>query len=183
MAMWNWLDWTIAAILVVSIVTAMMKGFTRELISLASLVVGLIVAAWYYPRAAIWFEDLAKSHEVALGLGFLTIFLIVMVAGAIISVLARKLIKTAGVQWFDRFLGGIFGLLRGIVVACVLLMIMMAFAIKPEVVGQSQLAPYVTAGARVLVLVMPGDLKNQFREGFEKFRQALIENDKKVLKK
>ncbi len=182
MGAWNWLDWTFAAIVVASVVAAIMRGFFRELISLASLVIGLVVAALAYPRAALWFEDLTKSHEIALGLGFLTLFLGILLLGSLVSLLARKLIKTAGIQWFDRFLGAAFGLVRGVVVDCILLLVLLAFTIKPGAVQQSSLAPYVTAGARVISLAMPGNLKAQFRQGFEKFRETLIQNDKKAIK-
>jgi membrane protein required for colicin V production len=180
MGTWNWLDWILAAIAVASVVTAMLKGFVRELISLAAVVVGLVVAALGYWRVAPWFEDLTKSHEIALGLGFLSLFLATLVVGALVSHLALKLIKAAGVEWFDRFLGGVFGLVRGVLVDCVLLLALVTFAIKPQAVQQSSLAPYVTAGARVLALAMPGSLKTQFQQGFGKFRQDLIQRDKET---
>jgi membrane protein required for colicin V production len=182
MATWNWLDWILAAIIVVSVVTAIKKGFVQELISLASVVVGLVVAAIGYPRAALWFEDLTKSHEIALGLGFLVLFLGTLLVGAIVGILARKLIETAGIQWFDRFLGGIFGLVRGVLVDAILLMALVAFAIKPQSVDRSALAPYVTTGTRVIAFVMPGNLKAQFRMGFQKFREALIQQEKRATK-
>jgi membrane protein required for colicin V production len=178
MGTWNWLDYILAIVVVVSVVSAMMKGFVQELISLASVVIGLVVAAIGYPRVALWFEDLTKSHEIALGLGFLVLFLGTLIVGALVGVVARKLIKTAGIQWFDRFLGGIFGLVRGVLVDAILLMVMLAFAIKPDAVRQSAMAPYVTTGTRAIALVMPGSLRAQFHLGFEKFREALIQNDK-----
>jgi len=178
MGTWNWLDCILAAIVVASAVTAMMKGIVQELISLASVLIGLVVAAIGYPRAARWFDDLTKSHEIALGLGFLVLFIGTLLAGALGGVLARKLIKTAGIQWFDRFLGGLFGLVRGVLVNAILLMAMLAFAIKPDAVRQSALAPYVTTGTRVIVLVMPGSLRAQFHLGFEKFRETLIPSAK-----
>lgn len=178
MLTWNWLDCILAVIVVASVVTAMMKGFVQELISLASVLIGLVLAAMGYTRAALWFDDLTKSHEIALGLGFLTLFVATLILGALVGMVARKLIKTAGIQWFDRFLGGLFGLLRGVLVDAILLMGMMAFAIKPEVVQQSVLAPYVTTGTRVVAFVMPANLRDQFRAGFEKFHQALVQNDR-----
>jgi len=182
MGAWNWLDWTLAAIVASSVIAGAIRGFTRELISLASLVIGLVVAAVAYPRAALWFEDLTKSQDVALGLGFLALFLGVLLLGAVVSVLARKLIKTAGVIWFDRFLGAVFGSVRGLLVDCILLLVLMAFAIKPGAVQQSSLAPYVTTGANIISLAMPANLKAQFRMGLEKFRETLSQNDRKALK-
>jgi membrane protein required for colicin V production len=182
MGAWNWLDWTFAVIVAASVVAAIVKGFVRELVSLAALVIALVVAAVGYPRASLWFEDLTKSHEIALGLGFLVLFLGILLLGGLVSLLAHKLIKTAGIQWFDRFLGAVFGLVRGVLVDCILLLVLLAFAIKPRVVQQSSLAPYVTAGTRVISLAMPADLKAEFRLGFERFKETLIQNDKKAIK-
>ncbi len=182
MAAWNWLDCILAAIVLASVISAMVKGFVQEMISLASVLIGLIVAAIGYQRAALWFEDISKSHEVALGLGFLVLFLGTSLLGALVALLARKLIKTAGIQWFDRFLGGVFGLVRGVLIDAILLMAMLAFAIKSDTVQQSKLAPYVTTGARVIALVMPGSLRAQFHLGFDKFHDALIQQDKGLAK-
>jgi len=179
---WNWLDWTLVAIVIVSVITAATKGFVRELIALAAVVVGVAVAASNYERAATWFEDLTRSHETALAAGFLTLFLATMLVGALISAVARKMIKTAGLQSFDRFLGAVFGLVRGVIVNCILLLALVAFGVKAEAVQQSQLAPYFAAGSRALALVMPHDLKGEFQAQFEKFRQALITRDKKAPK-
>jgi len=182
MGAWNWLDWTFAVVVAAAVAAAVVRGFFRELISLASLVIGLVVAAAAYPRAALWFEDLTKSHEIASGLGFLVLFLGTLLLGNLISLLVRKLIKTAGIEWFDRFLGAVFGLVLGVLVDCVLLFVLLAFAIKPEAVQQSSLAPYVTAGANIISLAMPASLKAQFRLGFERFKETLIQNDKKAIK-
>lgn len=178
MLSWNWLDCTLAVILAASVVTALMKGFVRELISLASVVVGLVLAALGYSHAAAWFDDLTKSHEIALGLGFLTIFLGTLILGALAGMVARKLIKSAGIQWFDRLLGGMFGLVRGVLIGAILLLGMMAFAIKPDALQQSVLAPYIVTGTRVIALVMPANLREQFHLGFEKFHEALVQTDR-----
>ncbi len=182
MGTWNWLDSTFLVVVFASVVTAAVKGFFRELISLASALASLAIAALGYRRAAVWFEDLTKSRDVALGLGFLTLLLATLALGALLTALARRLIKKAGLQPFDRFLGGVFGLVRGGLVDCVLLMALVAFGIKPEVVQQSVLAPYVMTGARVVVALMPEELKKGFQEGLEKFRQALIQHDRKGIK-
>lgn len=180
MVNWNWLDWVLAGIVLVSVVTAILKGFLAELISLASVVVGVVVAVLYYGRFAPWFEDLTRSHAVALGLSFLLLFFGTLAVGALASVLARKVIEAAELQWFDRFLGGIFGLVRGTLVDSVLLLILMAFSIKGEAVQHSMLAPYITSGSRVMAMMMPREIKDDFQAGFEKFRQALTQADKKA---
>jgi len=179
MGAWNWLDWTLAGVVAISVFTAFSKGFTRELISLAAVLAGLVVATVGYHKSAAWFEDLAHSHQVALGLGFLTLFLATLLLGALLSFLAGKLIRSAGLQGFDRLLGVAFGLVRGVLIDSVLLMACVAFAIKPEAVQHSSLAPYVTKGARVLAAVMPSEMKTEFRAGFQKLKQNFNQPDQR----
>jgi membrane protein required for colicin V production len=179
MGTWNWLDWTLAGVVAISVLTAFVKGFTRELISLTAVLAGLVVATLGYHKASVWFDDLAQSHQIALGLGFLTLFLGTLLAGVLVSFVASKIVKTAGLEGFDRLLGAGFGLVRGIVVDSVLLMVLVAFAIKPDAVGRSALAPYITTGSRALVVAMPQELRTQFRDRFEKLRQSFNQNDHK----
>ena len=173
MSTWNWLDWTLAAVAVISVLAAFQKGLVRELISLAAVVAGLVVATLGYSRAAVWFDDLTKSHQTAQGLAFATLFLVTLLVGALLSRLAGKLIKKAGLQFFDRFLGAIFGVVRGVALDCILLWVLMTFAIKAEAVRRSTLVPYVLTGAGVVARAMPGDLRDPFRQGLEKFKVSL----------
>lgn len=179
MSAWNWLDWVLAAVVIISILTAIQKGFVQELISLGTFVAALVVAALGYQRAALWFDDLTKSHAVAQGMGFLALFVAVLIVGALLAVLARKLIKTAGIQWFDRFLGGIFGLVRGVLMDSVLLMVLVSFAIKLDAVEKSDLAPYVTIGARVIALAMPENMKAQFSSGILTMKTVIAPQEQK----
>ncbi|MEJ2008545.1 MAG: CvpA family protein [Acidobacteriota bacterium] len=181
MAHWNWLDWVLATIVIASVLTAIWKGFVAELVALASLIVGLIIAAVGYERLAPLLGSITRSHEVALAVSFLLLFVGTLLVGAVVSAIARKLIRKAELQWFDRFLGGAFGLVRGLLFDCILLLVLMAFAIEQKAVQKSVLAPYITAGSRVIALAMPGEMRNDFRTGFEKFRKTLIQSDKKAM--
>jgi len=183
MAHWNWLDWVLVIIVFFSVVTALWKGFVGELIALASVITALIIAAYNYERVAPLLKAFTRTRGVALGVSFILLFAGVLVMGALVSILARRLIKKVELQWFDRFLGAVFGLLRGLLVDCVLLLVMMAFAIQPQAVRKSTLAPYVTAGSRVLALAMPGKMRSNFRVGFERFKKALTQTDKTNLGK
>lgn len=178
MGAWNWLDWTLTIIVVASVAGAAHKGFVRELISLASLVAGLGVAVAGYRWAAPWFADLTPSVEIAQGAAFLALFILVLILGAVISFVAKKLVKAAGLQLFDRVLGGLFGLVRGVGIAAVILMGMMTFGIKAEAVQRSVLAPYTANLARPLAGIMPQDFRTRFQSGLDKLKQALIQQDK-----
>jgi len=181
MAHWNWLDWVLAITVFASVVTALLKGFVAELVTLASVIAGLIIAAAGYERVAPLLKSFTHSRGAALGISFLLLFIGILLIGAVVSVIARKLVRKAELQWFDRFLGAVFGLVRGLLVDCVLLLVLMAFAIEQGAVQKSTLAPYITAGSRVIALAMPVEMRNDFRTGFEKFKKTLIQSDKKAM--
>jgi membrane protein required for colicin V production len=181
MAHWNWVDWVLATIVLVSVLTAIWKGFVGELVALASAITGLVIAAFNYERLASLLQGFTQNREVALGVSFLLLFAVVMLIGALISVLAKKLIRKVQLQWLDRFLGGIFGLARGLLIDCIVLLVMITFAIQQGAVEKSALAPYFVAGSRVVALAMPGNLRSEFRAGFEKFKRELIQDDRKAM--
>jgi len=180
---WNWLDWTLSAIAAVSVAAAIWEGLIRELISIASLVIGLVIAVFGYRTGGNWFRSLTDLPEVALGLGFLALFFGTLVVGALAAFLARKIVQKSGLLWFDRFLGGLFGLVRGFAICSVLLMAMVAFSIRTSAVQNSTLTPYVVLGARAVGALMPEGIRARFQNGVDKFKRALVEKDRKAVGK
>jgi membrane protein required for colicin V production len=155
-----------------STVFALTKGLAREIISLIALVGGLVLAAFYYPSLARFFVDYSRSDTVAGLLGFMIIFLGCILAGAIVAFLVNRFVKMASLQWVDRLLGGLFGFLRGWAVASIIVLALIAFPVRPEAVPKSHLAPYLLAGARAAVLIVPRDLKDKFYEEYQKVLRA-----------
>ncbi|MCZ6904287.1 MAG: CvpA family protein [Acidobacteria bacterium] len=173
----TWLDFLLLTVFAVSVAISVWRGFIREIVSMVSVVGALVVAGLGYRWAGGFFEDLARDPQVARGIGFLALFFIVLGVGIVASTLLRRLVKVAGLNWFDRFLGGTFGVLRGLLIGSVILLVLTAFDIKSSVTAKSLLAPYFIVGARAVVLVMPQELKTQFRDGYQKFRRALVESE------
>ncbi len=162
------LDWMILVLLVVSIVSSFLKGFARETISLASIVVGLLLASWFCPVFGHFFGSFVKTQDIASLLGFATIFFGCILLGVLISLIVNRLLETVHLKWFDRLLGAAFGLIRGWLIGAVLFLMLTAFPVQLESVKNAKLSPYLLAGARALALVTPSPLKAKFLEGYRK---------------
>jgi membrane protein required for colicin V production len=171
---WNWLDWILALVVLFSVVSGAGEGLTKGIIGLASLVVGLALAAAGYHSFGDALGSLIHSRELAYGVAFFTLFVLVLIVGSLVARLAEKLVNTAGIRWLDRLLGLFFGLLRGIIADAVIVMVLLGFAIKPEAVRQSQLAPKVMDGSRALAALMPPDLRRQFDAGLAALERGLV---------
>lgn len=159
------------AIVVASVAGGISKGFSREMIVLVSVVVGLILACWYFPAAGYFYADLVKTPDIANLLGFITIFVGCLVVGAVVSWLVGKFIQAVSLQWYDRFLGAAFGLLRGWLIGSILFMILTTFPVKLESVRRARFAPQLLVGARVISLVLPKELKNKFLDGYQQIQK------------
>ena len=171
----NFLDWVILAIVLVSLLGSFLKGFAREAISLGSVVVGIVLASQFYSKTAGIFLPVAGSQDLAALLGFVTIFAGCLVAGALVSSLARKFMGLAQLRWFDRLLGAAFGLIRGWMIAAVLVLALTAFPVKLASIGEARLAPFLLVSARALVQVTPQSLKDRFMEGYGEVERLLRE--------
>jgi membrane protein required for colicin V production len=173
MSGWTILDFSFLLIILISTGFALTKGLMREIISLVALIGGFVLAAFYYSRAGALFAELARTEAIANLFGFLLIFLGTLLAGAIAAYLFNRFVKMASLEWIDRVLGGIYGFLRGWMVASILVLALVAFPIRENAVANSALAPYLLTGARVAVLLVPQDLKDKFRTEYQKVMQAL----------
>jgi len=178
----NWLDVVIVAIVALSFIGGISKGFVRAAIGLGATLIGLFCGIWFYGIAAHYFEPYVSSRGVASFLGFLTIFIVIVAAGALIAALLAKLFDIAGLSWLDRLLGGAFGAVRGIVVCVGLVLLVMAFDPKPptDSVANSRFAPYITGASEVLSELTPYELKAAFGKSYDRVKeiwQATLRND------
>lgn len=170
----NWLDIVLGALLLFSGIAALRNGLTREVVRLVALAVGVIGALWFYDALAVELTFIS-SPAVAKFSAFLGILFGSMLAGSVIAWSLDKLWGVTGLRWFDRLLGGGFGLVRGWVAATVLLLGLVAFvpiAGVDRAVAESSLAPLVLHGARAASYVAPAVLREAYAQNFEKVREA-----------
>lgn len=165
-------DWIILALIVLNVVSAAIQGFFVEALNMAGLIVGYIVAAWRYQRLAEWLSRFLKNDWLAEILGFLIVFFAVVLAFGIAGRIARWVMKEAGLSGFDRFLGGVLGLLKGGLMVAVILMGMTAFTPTSNMLRGSQLAPYFLVVGRAAIWVAPSALRARFYQGLELLHQA-----------
>jgi membrane protein required for colicin V production len=166
----NWLDVVLILMLAVSMVVSWRKGFSREIIGLAAVVVGLLLGAWFYGTAGSFLLPYVSSRSVANLVGFFLVFFGVMLLGAVVNFVVGRFLKVTGLSIVDHALGAGFGLLRGIVVAVALIMGIVAFSPgegPPASVANSRLAPYVAYAARIVVSAAPKELKDGFRKTYQ----------------
>jgi membrane protein required for colicin V production len=160
------LDWLLLAILVYSIAVSWFKGFVREVLGLITVLVGVLLAAWFYRGVGRLFKDVVRTENIALFFGFSLIFVMTLVAGFLVIWLVTKFMKFAKLQWADRLLGAAFGFIRGWLISAAILLALTAFEIQTERLKGSELAPYFLPGSRVIAVMTPYEMKAKFLVGY-----------------
>ena len=160
------LDWLLLAILLYSIAISWFKGFVREVLGLITVLVGVLLAAWFYRGVGRLFKDVVRTENIALFFGFSLIFVMTLVAGFVVIWLVTKFMKFAKLQWADRLLGAAFGFIRGWVISAAILLALTAFEIQTERLKGSELAPYFLPGSRVIAVMTPYEMKAKFLVGY-----------------
>jgi membrane protein required for colicin V production len=166
------LDWLLLFVILMNVLGAIGQGFFYELFSFVGVIVGYLIAAWQYPRMAAVYVHYVNSEWIAEIAGFLTIFVVIAVLGGVAGKTARWAVQEVGLRWFDRLLGGLFGFLKGVVIATVVVIALAAFSPESPWVRDSRIAPFLLVTGRTLIWAAPADLRQRFRDGWNLMRSV-----------
>lgn len=171
------LDWLIVAVFLFSVAGAIAQGFVHELVSLAGVVIGYLMAAWNYHRLAPWLMQFVKAQWIADYAAFLAIFTIVAVIFGLVARTLQWVMKQVGLRWFDRILGAVFGMLKGALVATVIVLALASFNASSRMLNGSRFAPYLLVVGRAASWLAPADLRSRFAKGLEVMRSLPAAKD------
>lgn len=171
----NWLDFVLLIILAWSVVTSFRKGLSREIIGLVSVVLGLLLASWFYGTAGSYLLPYVSSRHAANLAGFFLVFCTIVIIGGVFSAVLGKFLRVTGLSFFDHVLGAGFGMVRGVLVAAALVLGIMAFSEAqrpPAALVNSRMAPYVMDTARIFAAVAPHEVKEGFHNSYAQVKTA-----------
>ena len=113
------IDIIIAIALIVSIVIGYVRGFVKEAISIATLVLAIWSALYFGPAVGEFSESWLSGRELQVWFGRVLVFAIVLSVGGLIGWGISKLVRLSVLSGLDRFMGSLFGALRGMLLVSV----------------------------------------------------------------
>lgn len=167
------LDMVVIGVLLVSGLLAMLRGFTREVLAIASWVVAGIVALMFYKQLVpVIMQNGISNVKIAMPLAFAAIFLGSLIVAYFITAKLSDVILDSRIGALDRTLGFLFGVARGF------LLMVVAYGLyekltsgnekaQPTWVTEAKTRPALKSTADKLMSFLPDDLEAQFMSKFK----------------
>jgi membrane protein required for colicin V production len=120
------IDIVFIALAIILTIRCALRGFIGELMSMASVALGLLAALFFYKNGGLFIEEkfMPGMKIIPRILAFIALFLIVFVVIKILEGILKDIIERIRLGGADRFLGVIFGLVEGVIVISLVLFVL-----------------------------------------------------------
>lgn len=156
----SYLDLGVIAIVLISAALAMVRGFTREVLAIASWGAAAVAAIYFHPLVLPFVKPYISKDTVALAASAAIVFFATLIVVSIITVKVSDAILDSKVGPLDRSLGFVFGAARGLLLAVI------AFAFfnwlvpekaQPSWVRDAKTKPLLLSTGDQLMALLPDD--------------------------
>ena len=167
----NWVSLVIVVVVALLTWRAFRRGFLRELVGLAALILAVPVAGVFYDDMIPKVEPILDNSTAAALASFLAILVGVIVAGQLAGYLLRRSADILNLGGPDRIAGAAFGLLQGLLLCQVLLVALVNFP-QPDVrdhIDDSPVATRLLDAAPAVLAILP----DQFDEAVDLYMESI----------
>lgn len=113
-------DYIVLTILGLSVIFSVMRGMVREVLSILGWVAAFYVGRTYADQLLPMMPVDIPTESLRVLAAFLVLFLSTLLIASILGVILSAVVSKIGLGWFNRSLGALFGVLRGILIVCVI---------------------------------------------------------------
>ena len=157
----NVYDIFVVSILGVSLAIGLWKGFIKQVLALAGVIVGYFLSVSFYQQVALYLTGL--DENVAQITSFLLILLASVIVFMILNVLFSKFIDAIGLSFFNHAGGGALGAVKGWLLVAVVSLVLVAFLpIGSPLLRDSMTLPYVMRSLESVKKAVPEDLRMKY---------------------
>lgn len=162
----NVLDIIIIITMVFLFVRGLMRGFVREVASLAGVILGIFLALRFQPQASTFLKNFLPLTSLLPLISFAGIFLCVLIVCNLLGWGFKWLFKKALLGWVDRTLGVGLAMIKGVILTYLVIVLLTFFLpAKTPLIAGSRLAPKIISSYQYMVgLISPEHYQNLKRK-------------------
>ena len=139
----NFADWFIIIVLIASGLISFSRGFTKEFLSLFLWAAAFIAAISLEHLATPQINEIIGNKEASKIISYIFVFIVFIFVGGLVIKFISKLIKWSGASGFDRFLGVLFGLSRGLIFLFVIFLPLPSNLKTTDLITNSKITPLI----------------------------------------
>jgi membrane protein required for colicin V production len=154
------LDVIVIGIILISAILAMVRGFVREVLSIASWLIAAVAAYYLYMPLRDAIQPYVDNETLATIIAVAVIFIVILVVVTYITMKIADLVVDSRVGSLDRVFGFVFGAARG------LLLVVVAFGFfvwliedQPSWISDAETYPTLVNLSEQLAKVLPDDIE------------------------
>lgn len=154
------LDGILLAIMFISAVLAMIRGFVREVLSIVSWIAAALSAFLLYDQVLPYAKQYISSEMVATGVSAAAVFLVTLIVVSYVTMRISDFVLDSRIGALDRTLGFVFGAVRGLLLVVVAMMFFNWFVQpeqQPQWIKDAKSRPIMLSIGERLVSVLPED--------------------------
>lgn len=154
----TWADGVAMAVVVLSGLLALARGFVREVLGIGAWIGAGLAAFAFYPMVEPQISGLVGEPKLVLPLSIGIVFVVVLIVLSILSAWLGSMVRDSILAGVDRTLGLAFGLVRGAVIVCLAyigLSIFLQPSEWPAAIIHARFLTYAQGGAAFLVEFLP----------------------------
>lgn len=117
----QWIDLGIIAVIALSVLTGLFRGFVKELVALCVWVLAIWLGFHYSESLDPWLRPYIQEQSARTAVAFIIILFTTLFAGGVVNAILSFILKRAGLSGTDRTLGMGFGFVRGVFIVALIM--------------------------------------------------------------
>ena len=160
----TWLDYAVVGVFAVSLVVGAWRGLVREGLSILGWIIAFLAASLLAGPLGPAMPQAIPSPELRVAAAYVAVFVVALIATALLGLLLSKIVKAAGLGGVDRMLGMLFGAARGLLIVLVAALLAgLSSAPRQPFWRDSASGPLLAHAARALKPLLPQTLAERLR--------------------
>ncbi len=154
----NFVDFAILALIVISGLLALFRGFVREVLAVVGWIGATAATIMVFPYAQPFARQYIQSEITADGATGFVIFVVSLIVLTWLSHMIARLVRESAFSAVDRWVGLLFGLARGAVLVAIAWVVLVQLAPPedhPELIREARTLPWIDQGSTLLLGLVP----------------------------
>ena len=123
-------------------IISLFRGFTKEFLSLLLWIFAFFVAVGFEGYVTPKILEIVGNPEASKIIASVLIFLVSIVIGGFLINLISRIVKWSGMSGFDKFMGVLFGVSRGLIVILAVYFLLPSNLKEAEIFTESKISPF-----------------------------------------